>query len=98
MIPVAEKDYHRITQKVAAVLSQEGVVIVALNSPRLGFEFIYDLLRTQLPDMEVDRVFDTPDYFSTSNSERERKVVLCQRKSVRVNSQENFVGARSAEL
>ena len=95
---VAEKDYHRITQKVAAVLSQEGVVIVALNSPRLGFEFIYDLLRTQLPDMEVDRVFDTPDYFSTSNSERERKVVLCRRKSVRVNSQENFVGARSAEL
>ena len=79
---VAEKDYHRITRKVAAVLSEEGVVIVALNSPRLGFEFICDLLRTQLPDMEVERVFETPDYFSASNPERERKAVLCQRKSL----------------
>ena len=78
---VAEKDYPRVMKKVAGVLSPQGVVIFALNSPRLDLGFIYDLVKTHLPLLEVAEVFDMPDYFSESDPDKELKVVLYHRKS-----------------
>jgi 23S rRNA (cytosine1962-C5)-methyltransferase len=77
---VAEKDYPRIVKRIDDVLSRDGAVIMALNSPKLGPDFIRDLLKVHLPALSVERDFDLPDYFSESNPERELKVVLCRAK------------------
>ena len=73
---VATKDYARLMRRLPDLLAPGGHVLLCLNAPELGVEFLQDQMRELAPDLAfVERVANPPA-FADVEPQRALKVLL----------------------
>lgn len=71
---VAEKDYRRILRRIPELMNNNADLLVCLNSPELGVEFIRETMAQECPSCQfVERLEPHPD-FPDSNPDRQLKL------------------------
>lgn len=73
---VAEKDYARLVRRLPDLLMPGGHALLCLNSPKLGPEFLQDLVQTEAPALQFVERLANPAAFVDVASERALKVLV----------------------
>lgn len=73
---VATKDYARLVRRLPELLGPGGQALLCLNTPKLGPEFLLDLLASEAPAMRVDGRLPNPPAFADVSEARALKVVV----------------------
>ena len=75
---VATKDYARLVRRLPDLLSPEGQVLLCLNAPELGTDFLHRHMQEHAPSLRfVERVAN-PAVFADVDEERSLKVLVYQ--------------------
>ncbi|MBY4595409.1 class I SAM-dependent methyltransferase [Ottowia caeni] len=73
---VATKDYARLMRRLPGLLAPDGYVLLCLNAPELGVEFLVGGMREHAPELNfVERVANPP-VFADKDEERALKVLV----------------------
>ena len=76
---VATKDYARLVRRLPDLLAEGGHALLCLNAPRLGPQFLLDLVRDEAPGITVVGRLPNPPAFADVSDERALKVVVVRR-------------------
>ncbi|MBI3348907.1 MAG: class I SAM-dependent methyltransferase [Burkholderiales bacterium] len=75
---VATKDYARLARRLPALLAPGGLALLCLNTPKLGLDFLQDVMAESAPELGfVERVAN-PAAFADASHDRSLKVVAYQ--------------------
>ena len=76
---VATKDYARLARRLPSLLAPGGVALLCLNTPKLGVDFLRDVMAQNAPELAwVGRVAN-PAAFADADDERALKVLVYRR-------------------
>jgi 23S rRNA (cytosine1962-C5)-methyltransferase len=75
---VATKDYARVVRRLPDLLNTGGQALLCLNTPKLPFSFLTDLVAEQAPGLRVVQRLDNPAGFADASADRALKVVWVQ--------------------
>lgn len=73
---VAEKDYARLVRRLPDLLMPGGHALLCLNSPKLGPEFLQDLVSAEASELQFVERLANPAAFCDVSSERALKVLV----------------------
>ena len=74
---VAKKDYGKLIRRLPTLLSQNGgKVLLCLNAPELGTEFLSSLVEAEAPQLQFVERLANPDRFPVISDERALKVMV----------------------
>jgi 23S rRNA (cytosine1962-C5)-methyltransferase len=73
---VAEKDYARLMRRLPDLLMPDGHAMVCLNSPKLGVDFLQDLMRTEAAELTFVARLPNPAVFADVDEARSLKVLV----------------------
>lgn len=73
---VATKDYARLMRRLPDLLIPGGHVLVCLNAPELGLDFLKDQMSELAPDFTLVQRVDNPPAFADVSPERSLKVLV----------------------
>lgn len=73
---VAEKDYARLVRRLPDLLAPGGHALVCLNSPKLGVDFLQNLMQTEAAELTFVGRLHNPSVFTDVSSDRALKVLL----------------------
>ncbi len=72
---VATKDYERLARRLPALLAPSGHALLCLNTPKLGLEFLRDVMATHAPELAFVARVANPAAFNDASEDRALKVV-----------------------
>lgn len=72
---VATKDYERLVRRMPELLAQGGEVLLCLNAPELGTDFLMEQVAKNAPQLVFVERLDNPASFADVNSEKSLKVL-----------------------
>ena len=72
---VATKDYERLVRRMPELLAQGGEVLLCLNAPELGTDFLMEQVAKNAPQLVFVERLDNPASFEDVNSEKSLKVL-----------------------
>ncbi|MCW8886613.1 MAG: class I SAM-dependent methyltransferase [Motiliproteus sp.] len=72
---VASKDYQRVLRRLPELLADEAKVLVCLNDPNIGSDFLLELMQTHCPEASFVQRLPNPDSFPERDKERSLKVL-----------------------
>ena len=78
---VATKDYARLVRRLPDLLAEGGHALLCLNTPKLGPQFLTDLVRDEAPGIAVVGRLPNPPAFADVSAERALKVVVVRREA-----------------
>jgi 23S rRNA (cytosine1962-C5)-methyltransferase len=73
---VATKDYQRLMRRMNELLLPEGQLLLCLNAPELGPDFLQQQMQEAAPELQFERRLDNPASFADVAPERALKVLL----------------------
>lgn len=74
---VASKDYGKLIRRLPGLLTETGgQVLLCLNAPELGMDFLQDQVTENAPELEFVMQLPNPDSFPTADADRGLKVLL----------------------
>ncbi len=73
---VATKDYARLARRLPELLAPGGHALVCLNTPKLGTQFLHELLATEAPGLDFIERVANPASFGDVSDERALKVLV----------------------
>ncbi|MBI5927451.1 MAG: class I SAM-dependent methyltransferase [Aquabacterium sp.] len=73
---IAEKDYARLMRRLPDLLMPGGHAMLCLNSPKLGPDFLQDLMQTEAPALSFVERLPNPPVYADVQPERALKVLL----------------------
>jgi len=73
---VATKDYARLARRLPELLAPGGHALVCLNTPKLGTQFLHELLATEAPGLAFIERVANPASFADVSDERALKVLV----------------------
>lgn len=73
---VAEKDYARLVRRLPDLLAPGGHALLCLNSPKLGPDFLQDLVSAQAPGIDFVERLANPPAFADASPARALKVLV----------------------
>ncbi|MEL0627984.1 class I SAM-dependent methyltransferase [Psychromonas aquatilis] len=73
-----KRDYPKIMRRLPELLTEGGQALLCLNSPDLGFQFIYDSLAEHCPEAKVIKVITPPAEYTNIDPDKGLKCVLVQ--------------------
>ncbi len=73
---VAEKDYARLMRRLPDLLMPDGHAMVCLNSPKLGVDFLQDLMQTEAAELTFVARLPNPAVFADVDEARSLKVLV----------------------
>lgn len=73
---VAEKDYPRLLRRLPTLLAPGGQALLALNSPKLGPEFLTQHMVTEAPMLRFVERLPNPAAFADADTARALKVMI----------------------
>jgi 23S rRNA (cytosine1962-C5)-methyltransferase len=73
---VATKDYARLVRRLPDLLAPGGYALLCLNTPKLGSEFLQELMRLEAPGLEFVERLANPTAFADVSAERALKVLV----------------------
>lgn len=76
---VAEKDYARLVRRLPMLLAPGGHALLCLNSPKLGPEFLQDLMAVEAPGVTFVERLANPPAFGDVSTARALKVLVYRR-------------------
>lgn len=71
---VAETDYHKLIKRIAQLANDQADLLLCLNSPHLGRDFIENLMTQYAPSCEFVGVVTNPKVFKEIDSDKGLKV------------------------
>ncbi|MFV7769828.1 class I SAM-dependent methyltransferase [Shewanella marisflavi] len=72
---VATKDYARLLRRLPQLLSPTGEVLLCLNAPELGIDFLKDQVAEQSPTLEFIEQLANPEVFLDKDPDKALKVL-----------------------
>lgn len=75
---VATKDYARLMRRLPDLLCPGGQLLLCLNAPELGPDFLYDAMRAVAPDLAFVQRLPNPAAFTDVSAARALKVLVYQ--------------------
>jgi 23S rRNA (cytosine1962-C5)-methyltransferase len=79
---VATKDYARLVRRLPDLLAPGGQALLCLNTPKIGPDFLLDLLQTEAPGIEFVERLPNPPVFADIAPERALKVMQVRRSDI----------------
>ncbi|MGQ3055009.1 MAG: class I SAM-dependent methyltransferase [Roseateles sp.] len=76
---VATKDYARLARRLPALLGPEGQALLCLNTPKLGLDFLRDVMAENAPELAFAERVANPAAFADQSDERNLKVLIYRR-------------------
>ncbi|WP_028602701.1 class I SAM-dependent methyltransferase [Ottowia thiooxydans] len=73
---IATKDYARLMRRLPSLLAPGGHVLLCLNAPELGLEFLLGSMREHAPDLTYVARVANPLVFSDTDEDRSLKVLV----------------------
>ncbi len=73
---VATKDYARLMRRLPELLEFKGQVLLCLNAPELGVDFLQTLMAEQAPDLAFVERLSNPASFADVSEDRSLKVLV----------------------
>jgi 23S rRNA (cytosine1962-C5)-methyltransferase len=73
---VATKDYARLMRRLPELLEFQGQVLLCLNAPELGVEFLRALMAEQAPELQFVERLANPKSFADVSEDRSLKVLV----------------------
>jgi 23S rRNA (cytosine1962-C5)-methyltransferase len=73
---VATKDYARLMRRLPELLEFQGQVLLCLNAPELGVEFLRALMAEQAPELQFVERLANPISFADVSEDRSLKVLV----------------------
>ncbi|OMH25922.1 class I SAM-dependent methyltransferase [Motiliproteus sp. MSK22-1] len=73
---VASKDYQRVLKRLPELLSSPAQVLLCLNDPATGPEFLIDLMKEHCPDARYFKRLSNPETFPERYDDRGLKVLV----------------------
>jgi len=73
---VATKDYAKLLRRLPDLLIPGGRVLLCLNAPELGSDFLHELMRDNAPELVFEKRLPNPAAFADAAPERALKVLL----------------------
>ncbi len=73
---VAGKDYARLLRRLPDLLAPGGQLLLCLNAPELGSDFLQDLMQVEAPDLDFVHRLPNPPAFADVSAERALKVLI----------------------
>lgn len=73
---IAEKDYARLMRRLPDLLMPGGHAMLCLNSPKLGPDFLQELMQTEAPALSFVERLPNPPVYADVQPERALKVLL----------------------
>lgn len=77
---LVEKDYPRIIRQLPSLLKSQGIVMLCLNAPWLGRDFVMDAVAVEAPALEFVEVLDRPSTIMEKSSDDGLKVMIFMNK------------------
>jgi 23S rRNA (cytosine1962-C5)-methyltransferase len=75
---VATKDYARIMRRLPDLLKPRGHVLLCLNAPELGTDFLHEAMQEHAPGLQFLQRLPNPSSFADVSPERSLKVLVYQ--------------------
>lgn len=72
---VATKDYARLARRLPALLAPGGQALLCLNTPKLGLEFLRDVMAEHAPELQFVARVANPAAFADMSEDRALKVL-----------------------
>jgi 23S rRNA (cytosine1962-C5)-methyltransferase len=72
---VATKDYARLIRRLPGLLAPGGQVLLCLNAPELGSDFLREQMQTLAPDLVFEQRLANPPAFADQSEERSLKAL-----------------------
>jgi len=72
---VATKDYARLARRLPSLLAPGGLALLCLNTPKLGLDFLRDLVTEHAPELEFIEHVPNPATFADVSGDRALKVL-----------------------
>jgi 23S rRNA (cytosine1962-C5)-methyltransferase len=79
---VATKDYARLARRLPALLAPGGLALLCLNTPKLGLEFLRDVVAENAPELAFVERVENPAAFADVSPDRGLKVIAYRAASV----------------
>ncbi|WP_394393466.1 class I SAM-dependent methyltransferase [Shewanella woodyi] len=76
---VATKDYSRLLKRLPELLTPEGEVLLCLNAPELGIEFLMEQVKEYSPSLEFVEQIENPSVFLDVDFNKALKVLRYRR-------------------
>ncbi len=76
---VATKDYARLVRRLPDLLTPGGHALICLNSPKLGSDFLHEVVQTEAPELIFEQRLANPAAFEDAQPERALKVMVYRR-------------------
>ena len=73
---IATKDYAKVMRRLPDLLMPGGHVLLCLNAPELGTDFLRDQMQELAPQLQFLRRVPNPPVFADVDEERSLKVLL----------------------
>ena len=73
-----KKDYAKMLRKLKPSLAENAILMLCLNSPLLGPEFVRELVEQELPEAKFIKRLDNPEILADKNENAALKVMLFQ--------------------
>ncbi|WP_051303595.1 class I SAM-dependent methyltransferase [Comamonas composti] len=79
---IATKDYARLLRRLPALLAPGGHVLLCLNAPELGPDFLQEQVGEYAPDLEFVQRLDNPPAFADVDETRSLKALVYRLKTL----------------
>ncbi len=76
---VATKDYARLVRRLPDLLTPGGHALICLNSPKLGSDFLHEVVQAEAPELIFEQRLANPAAFEDAQPERALKVMAYRR-------------------
>ena len=76
---VAEKDYRKVIRRLPELTAEGGQVMACHNDPKLGTEFLKEIMLEECPDFSFVERLKNPEDFPEAEPEKGLKVLLYAR-------------------
>jgi len=73
---VAEKDYARVMRRLPTLLHPGGEVLLCLNTPKLGVDFLTQQMQELVPELQFVQRLPNPAAFADVDEDRSLKVLV----------------------
>lgn len=73
-----QRDYPKIIRRLPELLTPGGQALLCLNSPDLGFDFLYQVIKDECPEVKVITTIEPPVEFTNIDLDKGLKCVLVE--------------------
>lgn len=73
-----KKDYAKMLNKLKPSLASDAILMLCLNSPLLGSDFIHELVAQELPEAKFIKRLENPEILADKDEDASLKVMLYQ--------------------